>query len=124
MLIQFIFLAIVAILATACVAKVAYMTTQPGMIFGGWQHVLNRMNDANSRVANWLYRPLGGCELCFAHAWGVLSFIGFVCFINYIAFPGFWTVHWSFMSIVANVAFYLMYVCTSTVVSTMCITRL
>jgi len=31
---------------------------EPGMIFGWWWKVLNRLPE-------WLKKPLGGCELCF-----------------------------------------------------------
>lgn len=121
----FMFVAMIFIAATTCVAKVIYMATQPGMIFGGWQHVLNRLNDSNSRLANALFKPLGGCELCFAHAFGVISFGLFLAF--YLRATDSWPPNllgplW--VDIVTNIVGYLAYVCTSTVFSTYAITRM
>jgi hypothetical protein len=123
--------ACVFLVATAAIVKVAYVATQPGQIFGGWQNVLNRLNEANSRFANAIYKPLGGCEFCFAHMFGAISYLLFILFILNVI--GDWplAVTWpggSWGMVLANVGTnivgYLMYVCTSTVLSTFVLTRL
>lgn len=117
--------ALVFLFATAAVAKVVYLSIQPGQIFGGWQNVLNKLNDAHSRFANAIYRPLGGCELCFSHMIGVISYALFAGFIWFVL--GSWPMnmtHTLWINIGTNLIGYLMYVCTSTVLSTLAITRL
>lgn len=117
--------ACIFLVCTAAIVKTAYITIQPGQIFGGWQHVLNRLNESQGRIANALFKPLGGCEFCFAHMFAVISYALFVLFITYIL--GSWPLHMTgnfWINAGVNVVGYLMYVCTSTVLSTLAITRL
>lgn len=117
--------ALVFLLSTAAIAKVIFITIQPGQIFGGWQRVLNKLNDAHSRFANAIYRPLGGCEICFSHMLGVISYALFAGFIYYVL--GSWPFNMTndlWVNIGTNFVGYMMYVCTSTVLSTYAITRI
>lgn len=117
--------ACIFLVCTAAIAKVIYISTQPGQIFGAWQNVLNRLNESPGRVANFFYKPLGGCEFCFAHLFAVISFALLVGFISYVL--GSWPLnmtHNFWINAGTNVVGYLMYVCASTVLSTLAITRI
>lgn len=120
----FVAFACIFLVATAAVVKVIYITIQPGQIFGGWQNVLNRLNEANSRFANAIYKPLGGCEVCFSHMFAVISYALFILFIYTVMDS--WPLNMTYnvwINIGTNIVGYLAYVCTSTVISTYAITR-
>lgn len=72
---------IIAILATASFSKLLHFSIQQDQILGGWQNVLSAMD---RRGSLWV-KPLGYCEICFAHLLGQISsvlFMAILCFIN------------------------------------------
>lgn len=114
-MITFLLYTIVAWVATACLAKILYISIQPGQ----W---LDKLLNWQERLHNWdlqgkelLVKAGGLCELCFSH------FIAFVSFWVYLFFMqavvGYWVSTPSttiLATILINIIWYIGYVTIGT----------
>lgn len=98
---------------TACAARVAYFSIQPGQwvdsIFG-WQRMLDRLYASTQPWRRALEKILGGCEMCFSHFVAFCSFWLYVIFAHQVLH--FWITSpvsgWGW-KIIVNIIWYLLY---------------
>ena len=112
-MILFITYTILAFLAIAAMAKLLHFSIQRGQWLGGWQNVLRRI--AESKNPSWS-KPLGYCEVCFAH---MLAFIGFFVYLGFVSWVGVWP-----FSFWQSAVWYLVFVPISSMLNLYFITKL
>lgn len=117
-MLTFLITAIAFLAGTAGLVFVALFTVQEGQIFGAWQNVLSRLRNSRKASLRFIAKPLGDCEMCFAHLFAMLSFVCFVVFMKSLF--GYWPTmnidSW-LLTIFLNLIIYFLYVPTSTVLS-------
>lgn len=67
---------IIALLVVACWFRLVWYAIQPGQIFGKWQHILEDWDKKGYSIV----KALGYCELCTAHLFAYVGFIGLLIF--------------------------------------------
>src|SRR5688572_27309541 len=114
-MLTFLLYTIVALLANACLAKIIYISIQPGQWLDkllNWQQRLQRW-DMQGRT--FLVKAGGYCELCFSH---LISFISFWCYLLVCkATLGTWLTdpveNW-IITVAVNIIWYLVYISLGT----------
>lgn len=86
-MIELIVYSFIAMVATASWGKLLFFSIQRDQIFGGWQKVLKRLDEAG----NPLNKPLGNCEMCSCFWLALISWLLFF-FITDIHLPWYWWV--------------------------------
>lgn len=111
--IAFIVYTVVFWLAVAGLTFMLWVSIQPGNWAEKWQRKL-RQWDVNGN--EFLYRVMGGCQLCFSHAIAQLSFLLYVALFFALEI-------WS-LGIVGSVIWYLVYISMCTNLNLFFITKL
>jgi hypothetical protein len=117
------------VFAGAAFIKIAHISIQPmqwaDAVFG-YQKMLNRLYDSPKKLYNTLlFKILGGCEVCFAHFLAVLWFVGYV--VCSTAILDYWVtdeVHHAWQTIIVNIVWYLLVVCSTSILGLYFITKL
>lgn len=125
MLITFLLYTLAFWAGTAAFIMIAFFLIQEGQLLGGWQHVLSRLRNSRSTFKRAIAKPLGDCEMCFAHALAFLSFWAYLFFAKQVI--GFWIsdlVTTLFFGAVVNVIWYMIYVPVATILSLLTITKI
>jgi hypothetical protein len=81
-MLPFLLYTVIAILANACLAKILYISIQPGQWLDkllGWQR---RLQQWDIQGKTFLVKAGGYCELCFSH---FISFVSFWCYVLFAA---------------------------------------
>lgn len=123
-MLYFLLFTLIAWIATACMTKVLFFSIQDGQWLDslfGWQKMLTRMGNDNSI----LYKPLGGCEMCFSHMIAFISFWIYV-FVMRIGFDMWVTdsIDSFWIAAAINTIWYLVYVAISCNINLYFITQL
>lgn len=114
------------LIGTAFFAKVIFFSIQQDqwldMLFD-WQNRLERLGNKSGAWNAILYKAGGACQFCFGHAIALISFTFYVLVNTYCLrlWPHFETIT---AQCIFSVVWYMLYVSTSTVISTLTITRL
>jgi len=88
------------------------MAIQKGQIFGGWQEVLRRLDLKGSQF----YKLLGGCKLCTAQFFTILSYLAFAAFTSATGLFPFGAIH--------LLTWYLVYVPIGAIVTFLFLTKI
>ncbi|WP_346318177.1 hypothetical protein [Chitinophaga sp. YIM B06452] len=112
-MIIFLVLTLVFWLAVAGFTLMLWISIQPGNWLGSWQKQLRKWDLAGKEL---LYRVLGGCGICTAHAIAQLSFPVYVAFL---LFADAWPLGW-----LASLLWYGVYVSVATNLNLFFITKL
>jgi hypothetical protein len=114
-MLTFLLYTILALLANACLAKILYISIQPGQWLDkllNWQQRLQRW-DLQGKT--FLVKAGGYCELCFSH---FITFISFWCYVLVSkTVIGFWLtagVDNILLKIAVNIIWYLVYISIGT----------
>lgn len=120
----FFLLTLFALVGTACFVKVVFFSIQPDQWIDQLFDYQNKLEKMGQKTGAWntiLYKAGGACAFCFAHA---LSLLCFVVFAIITCSNGFWPCfettfgQWAF-----NVGWYCVFTYTSTVFSSLLISR-
>lgn len=115
-MITFLLYTLLAIIANACLAKLLFFSIQDGQWLDNllnWQYRLRKW----AEKGRWFVKPLGYCEMCFAH---FISLLGFVVYCVFMSVAHLWTLpHWSL-----DITWYFAYVGISTNLSLYFIVKL
>lgn len=125
MLITFLLYTLAFWAGTAAFIMIAFFLIQEGQLLGGWQHVLSRLRNSRSAFKRELAKPLGDCEMCFAHALAAISFCAYLFFAKEVV--GFWIsdlVTTAFFKVVTTMIWYMIYVPVATILSLLTITKI
>lgn len=109
----FITYTILAWLAIASLTKVLHFSIQPGQWLDSWQKVLHKID--LSKYSS-LSKPLGYCEMCFAH---LLAFIGFIVYTAFVSSLNAWVLNWW-----QSIIWYMVFVPISTILNVYFIKKL
>lgn len=125
MITEFLIYTIVAWLANACIAKILYISIQPGQWLDKLLNWQERLHKWDLQGYEFLVKNGGLCELCFSH---IVSFIGFWVYLLFMqTVIGYWItapVDNTIICMLVNVIWYLGYVAISTNLSLYFITKL
>lgn len=124
-MITFLIFTLAFVLANAAFATLIWVSIQPEQWIDrlfGWQKMLNKIGMKPGFGNEFLYKALGGCEFCFCH------FITVICFVFYCLFMsnviGWFDVKSTWVQIVLNIVWYLLYNSMGTIFSFLFITKL
>jgi hypothetical protein len=115
-MITFLLYTLLALVANACVAKIIFFSIQDGQWLDklfNWQYRLRKWAEGNK----WWVKPLGYCEMCFAHLMAVL---GFVLYSVFMSAAHLWVLHHWLLGVI----WYLVYVGIATNLSLYFIVKL
>lgn len=126
MTLTFIIITILYLFLGAAFAKVLHFSTQPDQWLDdlvGWQKMIEKFGAKGGYINKILFKALGGCEFCFAHAITFFLFwlYVFLCRFGFNVWPVFEgvAIQWVF-----NISWYVLFVSTGTVISSLTINRL
>lgn len=106
----FLIYTILWMLGAGSFAKILHVSIQDGEWLGGWKKVLRKI-DASKWGA--LSKPLGLCEICFAH---MIAFLSFWCYVLFMSGLGLWAIHSDVMvmNIFLHLVWYIIYISITT----------
>lgn len=124
-MITFLLYTLVAWMANACIAKILFISIQPGQWLDKLLNWQDRLHKWDLQGKEFLVKNGGLCEMCFSH---FLTFVSFWCYLLFMnAAVGYWIsmpVEHAFVSIIVNMIWYLAYVGIGTNLSLYFITKL
>jgi hypothetical protein len=123
-MITFLLYTLIAFLANACLAKIIFISIQPGQWLDKLLNWQQRLRHWDMQGKTFLVKAGGYCELCFSH---LISFISFWCYLLFSKVVlNFWITAEasSIIAVIAvNIIWYLIYISIATNLSLFFITK-
>lgn len=114
-MLTFLLYTIFALIANACLAKIIFISIQPGQWLDKLLHWQQRLQRWDLQGKTFLVKAGGYCELCFSH---LITFISFWCYVMVSKVVlGFWLtagVDNLVLKIAVNIIWYLVYISLGT----------
>lgn len=114
-MITFLLYTIMALVVNACLAKILYISIQPGQWLDKLLYWQYRLQQWDIEGKEFLAKAGGYCELCFCHAVTVLGFLFYAFFMNMAV--GEWVtggVNEFWIACIVNITWYIAYVSAGT----------
>lgn len=125
MMITFLLYTLVGWMANACLAKILFISIQPGQWLDKLLHWQDRLHKWDLQGKELLVKNGGLCEMCFSH---MVTFVSYWCYVFFMHTAiGYWItdpVEQTAVCILVNIIWYLAYMGIGTNLSLYFITKL